>query len=336
MNPEVTVKDTEIQISKVSVNATELSFLYTIKISRAYMTDEQAVNVVYPNGDDLYSIGNTNKKVNTLFERPAQVSADGTINMNPTATDPELLEKQTLELQDICEKLGVFSKTFKPKEFTTTKYDQSRGGIDIYTDGLFNGSFLKKDKDFQKLVNDIIYNMNERGLLNTMANSAKKSTSKVKQILDSLFPACDIEMRFPEKSIMESSSKVGKVLQKVKLSANGKFKWRITTNPDIDFGLDTAVALIGINTENPEQVVIFSFNDYPKGEFTEETYLAYNSAPEEGEAITGFKDTDDMINSVNEWQRTGNNEHVIVDDYNPPSNELIEDFKFWVKEYTRN
>ena len=339
MKPDVSVKETDMQISKVSVNSTGLSFLYTIKISKAYLSDEQAVNVIYPNGDDLYSIGNVSKKIETLFERPAQVSADGTINMNPTATDPELLEQQTLELQDICEELKVFTKTFKPKEFSTSNYEQDKGGISIYTDNLYNGSLLKKDKDFQKLVSDIIYLMTERGLINTMNNisskkkvrlSAKESAGKIKKILDSLFPACDLELRFPEKSIMESSSKVGMALSRVekhKLNKTAAFQWEVIEDGD-------TVKLFGSLKEDPEQVVIFSY-DTNTSEISEETYYAYNSAPEEGEAITGFKSILDVIDSVTEWQALENNEHVQLDDYSVPPQEMIDEFRATIQNLKR-
>lgn len=218
---KVTVDDGTFRIIKVSAGQENVSVLCSINIDTAKMEDNVEINVTYPNGDDLYSIEAVQKKITTNFERPVQVSNDGEIHINRTAENIELLEAQVELLKDICDSMDIFGKSFILKSFSTTRYTEGKGGISIQ-DNL--KSLIKKSPNFEKTFSELITLMKENELIPSTATSSrkqiknseakKKTAGKISKILDSLFPECDIEMRFPENTIMESS-KIKRALNKV-------------------------------------------------------------------------------------------------------------------------
>ena len=233
--PVITVEDTLCKILSVSLSPSELTILYNINVTKATFNRGQEIEVTYPTGDELYSIGAVSYPVNANVERPIQVRANGETSLNRTANDLQLLQIQLDTLQQICKELNLFFMNFELEPFRTTSYKQDKEGIRVYADKLFNGTLLKKNDDFSAIVQLLQRDLIESELISDIRMSSTSRTissaSKIKKLLDSLYPACDLEVKMPGKTVDDKnavnainvrSSKLYKVFKKYNINTSGK------------------------------------------------------------------------------------------------------------------
>jgi len=118
------------------------------------------------------------------------------------------------------------------------------------------------------------------------------------------------------------------------LNESKGWHWFVSQYPEKDYDLEPCdVALIGINSDDTEQVQMVALcakkDENPKERYFYEVFAAYPDKDNSNgyiyeSSIGDWIGFESMIDALKEWNEVENNEHVLVDDFTPPSQDLID------------